>query len=150
VRQTDGVLTLTAPAALVGATVSGPTSVFVDGGRIIDVGGPGSAYPGDHVALGSGLLTAGLVDLQVNGCFGVDFTNATPHARLEARRALLTTGVTAFVPTLLTAPLEDLLAQVASWGAQVDDSVGGARVLASTSRGRSSRPRVPAHTGSSG
>jgi N-acetylglucosamine-6-phosphate deacetylase len=38
------------------------------------------------------MLSAGLVDLQVNGCFGVDFAATTPAGWSWARRALARDG----------------------------------------------------------
>jgi N-acetylglucosamine-6-phosphate deacetylase len=52
---------------------------------------------------------AGLVDLQVNGFAGVDFLGASAADHDRAGEALLAAGVTAYQPTLITAP-EDVLA----------------------------------------
>ena len=56
--------------------------------------------------------SAGLIDLQVNGFAGVDFnsTALTADALDHALRAMLRTGVTSCLPTLITAP-EDVLAE---------------------------------------
>ena len=50
----------------------------------------------------------GLVDLQVNGYKGVDFAgdDLTEEALVWACRELLAAGTTAFLPTLITSPLE--------------------------------------------
>ena len=50
----------------------------------------------------------GLVDLQVNGYKGTDFSAAdlTEEALVGACRALLAAGTTAFLPTLITSPTE--------------------------------------------
>ncbi len=55
----------------------------------------------------SGLLLPGLVDLQVNGCAGTDFGDPqVGTAEIDqAVRHLWSYGVTAFCPTLITAPL---------------------------------------------
>ena len=53
---------------------------------------------------GSGIAIPGLVDLQVNGFGGVDFAGADAAAYRRAGEALLECGVTAFQPTLITAP----------------------------------------------
>ncbi len=82
-------------AALVdGVRVAG--DVRIEGGRIAEVG-VAPAAPG-------GLAVPGLVDLQVNGAGGVDFlaAGATDHARAAA--ALAAEGVTAYRPTLISAP----------------------------------------------
>ncbi len=57
------------------------------------------------VALDAAGLTVvpGFIDLQVNGAFGSDFT-ADPDSIWTAAARLPETGVTAFLPTLITAP----------------------------------------------
>jgi len=49
------------------------------------------------------LILPGFVDLQVNGAFGIDV--ATESQRLpELSRALLSTGTTSYLPTVITSP----------------------------------------------
>jgi N-acetylglucosamine-6-phosphate deacetylase len=62
---------------------------------------------------GSGLAVPGFVDLQVNGFGGVDFLDADAEGYRRAGKALLETGVTAYLPTLITSPEETLLAALA-------------------------------------
>ena len=99
--------------AIVHATIIGPDAAIedgvalVDGGRIQAVGGaelpvPPSAEVRDATGL---VLAPGLLDLQVNGGFGLDFT-ADPHAIWEVAARLPRYGVTGFLPTIITAPLE--------------------------------------------
>src|SRR6476661_584987 len=59
------------------------------------------------------LTSPGLVDLQVNGFAGVDFnTDAiTPEALDTALEAMLATGVTTCLPTLITAYPDELEAR---------------------------------------
>ena len=54
------------------------------------------------------MTTSPLVDLQVNGFKGVDFSGADVREAdlVEACRALLSAGTTAFLPTLMTCPTE--------------------------------------------
>src|SRR3569623_3157951 len=59
---------------------------------------------------GRGFAVPGFVDLQVNGFGGVDFLAAAAAAYRRAGDALLETGVTADLPTLITSPEELLLA----------------------------------------
>jgi N-acetylglucosamine-6-phosphate deacetylase len=59
---------------------------------------------------GRGLAVPGFVDLQVNGFGGVDFLDADAAGYRRAGEALLETGVTAYLPTLITSPEETLLA----------------------------------------
>ena len=52
----------------------------------------------------NGLLVApGLIDIQINGGFGLDFT-ADPTSMWEVGRQLPATGVTSFLPTVITSP----------------------------------------------
>ena len=62
---------------------------------------------------GSGIAIPGLVDLQVNGFGGVDFAAADAAGYRRAGEALLECGVTAFQPTLITAPEDELVAALA-------------------------------------
>jgi N-acetylglucosamine-6-phosphate deacetylase len=59
---------------------------------------------------GGGIAAPGFVDLQVNGFGGVDFAAADAAGYRTAGDALLDSGVTAYQPTLITAPEEDLIA----------------------------------------
>lgn len=53
----------------------------------------------------TGTVVPGFVDIQVNGGFGHDFTT-NPRSIWEVGSLLLRSGVTAFVPTVITAPPE--------------------------------------------
>lgn len=72
------------------------------------------------------MRSRGLIDLQVNGFAGVDFNSAalTPAAMDHALAAILRTGVTACLPTLITASAGDLAAR---FGA-LDAAVASARL----------------------
>jgi N-acetylglucosamine-6-phosphate deacetylase len=97
----------------------------------------GALVPGDvelvdgvvgGVALGragKGIAVPGFVDLQVNGFAGVDFSSTDAGGYRRAGEALLATGVTAFQPTLITAPEEDLTAALA----EVPAGGAGPRIL---------------------
>lgn len=64
------------------------------------------------------LLTPGFVDLQVNGFDDVDVATADAAGWSSLCRALATQGVTAWCPTLITAPLQrlrDRVETVAAW-----------------------------------
>ncbi|GAB3000985.1 N-acetylglucosamine-6-phosphate deacetylase [Saccharothrix stipae] len=92
-----------APRALLGRTITGPVSLRLRAGRIVEVVA-GSPPDGAEV-LTDGLLTPGLVDVQVNGAVGVDFAEVDPEGMAAVARALPQTGVTRFLPTLITAPV---------------------------------------------
>jgi N-acetylglucosamine-6-phosphate deacetylase len=79
-----------------------PGDVEVEGGWITAVGLASAA--------GRGIAVPGFVDLQVNGFGGVDFLDADADGYRRAGDALLQTGVTAYLPTLITSPEERVLA----------------------------------------
>src|ERR1700756_5042725 len=85
--------------------VPGPGFVEVTDGVISRVGA--GLQPG-AITLTDGYLLPGLIDLQVNGYFGVEFqiADAESWARVAAR--LPETGTTACLPTIITAPLSGL------------------------------------------
>jgi N-acetylglucosamine-6-phosphate deacetylase len=55
------------------------------------------------------LLTPGLIDLQLNGAFGCDFNTAGISALHTCLGQLLGAGVTGVLPTLVSAPLMDMV-----------------------------------------
>ena len=62
------------------------------------------------------LLVPGFVDLQVNGAFGVDVASE-PSRLAELSEALLSTGTTAYLPTIISSPealYEEVLPELAS------------------------------------
>jgi N-acetylglucosamine-6-phosphate deacetylase len=61
-------------------------------------------------------ISAGLVDLQVNGYRGLDINgpDLRPEVVSQLTRALLATGVTAFAPTVCTAPEADIVQRLAA------------------------------------
>jgi N-acetylglucosamine-6-phosphate deacetylase len=79
-----------------------PGDVEVVDGRIAEVG--------LSSANGSGLAAPGFVDLQVNGFAGVDFFSADTAGYRDAGDALLRGGVTAYQPTFITSPEDELTA----------------------------------------
>jgi N-acetylglucosamine-6-phosphate deacetylase len=92
---------------------------------------------------GSKLAVPGFVDLQVNGYAGVDFSAPGVDGYARAGAALLAGGVTAFQPTLVTAPGEEMAAALA---AVPDGVVNGPRVIGAHLEGPFlSRERAGAH-----
>jgi len=56
----------------------------------------------------SDYILPGLIDLQVNGSHGFDVMSASPDAILEISAKLLREGVTGWLPTAVTSPLEQI------------------------------------------
>ena len=83
--------------------------VLLAGGRVAEVGvGTPPAAPTRH--LDGGVLAPGLIDAQINGAFGIDVVDADDAGWDRIRAELPRTGVTAFVPTFITAPVPVLTA----------------------------------------
>ena len=74
---------------------------------------------------GRGIAVPGFVDLQVNGFGGVDLLEADSEGFRKAGDAMLETGVTAYLPTFITAQEEHLLAALR----ELPQSNGGPRIL---------------------
>ena len=72
------------------------------------------------------MRSTGLFDIQINGYAGVDFnsTALTPSALDHALEAMLLSGVTACLPTLITAPEDVLAARFAA----LDEAVARSRL----------------------
>jgi N-acetylglucosamine-6-phosphate deacetylase len=82
-----------------------PGDVEVADGRVASVG--------VNSANGKGIAAPGFVDLQVNGFAGVDFFSADTDGYRRAGEALLECGVTAYQPTFITSPEDELVAALA-------------------------------------
>ncbi|MDX6221653.1 MAG: N-acetylglucosamine-6-phosphate deacetylase [Frankiales bacterium] len=121
---------ISAPRMLVEGQLSGPASLVVEGGTIVDV--VEGMADGDCLRLEHGLLTPGLIDLQINGYYGVDFVDASTDEWVAVASRLPETGVTAFQPTFITAPVERLLVGMRHASAALPTltaTPGAARVL---------------------
>lgn len=103
-----------------------PGAVVVEGGRIAAVlrePRDGDLPPS---VLAAQIVAPGLIDLQVNGGFGVE-VGEDPAALRHLADRLPETGVTAFLPTVVTAPAATYPGVVAAFAAGRDGP--GARVL---------------------
>jgi N-acetylglucosamine-6-phosphate deacetylase len=109
--------TLACPRLLLDGRLTGPGAVtFGDDGLIaaVDVAaapgrgpvpGPAVDPPAADLALDGGVLTAGMVDLQLNGAAGIDLAGAGAAGWRTVAAQLARHGVTAFCPTFVTAPV---------------------------------------------
>ena len=91
--------------------------VAIEDGRVAAAGDAGA--PTGATDLGDVLIAPGFVDLQVNGLGDVDFWRADPAGWRRAGARQLDAGVTSYLPTLVSAPLD-----------QYDDAIGRAHVAA--------------------
>ncbi len=123
---------IAASRMMTGAEVVSPGYVgWADDGVVTTVGaGRPPARP--DLELTEGVLLPGLIDLQVNGYFGVELGAADAIGWSEVARRLPETGTTAFMPTFITSPLDELFAALrrsAAAAAGLAAGATGARVL---------------------
>jgi len=126
-----GELLITAPRVVPGTgepTILEPGYVLVTDGRVAEVG-RGTPPRRPDLVLGTGYLVPGLIDLQVNGYFGVNLADAEPAGWALVARRLPETGITAFLPTFVTAPVAEMSHALRCASVLVADPPAGARVL---------------------
>jgi len=85
-------------------------AILWDGPRLLAVGNANEipCPPDAEVINATNLIVApGLIDIQLNGAFGLDFT-ADPHTIWQVAAQLPRYGVTSFLPTIITSPLENV------------------------------------------
>src|SRR5260370_40751405 len=104
--------------------------------------GAGSPPRVPDLELPVGLLLPGLVDLQVNGYFGVELQTAGGDGWARVATSLPETGTTAFLPTFITAPPGALAAALRAAAVIVPDLPRrAARALGAHAGGPSPPPR---------
>ena len=88
-----------------------PVEILVAGGRIEAIRPPGATTDRPVVGGADCLVTEGFLDMQVNGFAAVDFNRPalTGEEVRRATEAMWRTGVTQFLPTVVTAPVRDML-----------------------------------------
>jgi N-acetylglucosamine-6-phosphate deacetylase len=118
-----------------------PVRVTVAGGVVAEIG----RDRGGRVELDAedGWIAPGLVDLQLNGAVGVDFTSADDpeSAVAEVARAMVRYGMTSFCPTIVTSPVEAILERLAALAPRAYE--GGARSLGAHVEGPFISPKSP-------
>ena len=122
-HASHGPVALGVDAALSGGEIV-PGDVLVEDGRVVALGAP--PPPGG----GSGLAVPGFLDLHINGFVGVDFLSTDEDGYARASAALARTGVTGYLPTFITSPMEDYAPALAVAAHAVQaGSAHGARAL---------------------
>lgn len=111
-------------------TEKGPVQadVLVEGPRIRRIGAKLPKKGAKVLPARGGLVAPGLVDLQINGAFGRTFSSSTSDEISDVARRLVEFGVTSFVPTLVSLPLEVLRSAIGRIREAMGRS-GGARIL---------------------
>ena len=86
--------------------------LLVEQGRVVEVSSrDGKTMPAGVSALdfGNGIIAPGYVDLHIHGSSGYDVMDDTPDALPAIERLLARHGVTSYLPTTVTAPLDHTL-----------------------------------------
>ncbi len=107
---------------------SGPGWIQVSDGR---VAASGAGTPPRTADLHVEVLAPGFIDAQINGAYGADFASASDEDWIRVCDSLPSTGVTAIVPTFITAPIEEVSEDVRSYASRraTGDRPRSARLL---------------------
>lgn len=93
------------------------SAVLIHDGRIAALG-PAGSFPipaqAQVIQADSLVLAPGFIDLQINGGFGMDFTD-TPGCLYEVAAQLPQYGVSAFLPTVITSPHRQTQEALETW-----------------------------------
>ncbi len=119
-----------------------PGGMTVADGRIIGLTAAGASAPAADriVSLGGRRVAPGLVDVHTHGRAGHDFTTADEAAMRTMAASYARSGVTALMPTLASAPVDDLKTSSAMIAGLRDGGTDGARFLGVHLEGRYLNP----------
>ncbi|HEX8502770.1 MAG TPA: N-acetylglucosamine-6-phosphate deacetylase [Pyrinomonadaceae bacterium] len=112
-KDTGGPLLLAGARLVLPGEVLEGESLLVEGGRIARVGG-GATAGARVLELGGLTVYPGFVDVHIHGAVGVDTLEAGAEDLSRVARYLAGEGVTAWLPTLVPAPVEDYARAVAA------------------------------------
>ena len=110
--------------------LSTDTSVLIQGAKIVEVG-PSCDLAGqapDRTIDARGAIVApGFIDIHIHGSAGFDTMDATPSALARMAEFVSSHGVTGFLPTVMSTPIEQMLAatHAAAQAAQADINLYG-------------------------
>ncbi len=137
------------PVAIVHAELYTPTRRIEDGtvvwaaGRILAVGPTREVRPprrAERIHADGRPVTPGLIDLHIHGLEGLDLFGPD---LAEAARRLPHYGVTAFAPTTLTLPEEEILERLRAMARVMENPPPGARILGIHIEGPHLSPKRP-------
>lgn len=77
----------------------------------------------------AGILAPGFIDAQINGAYGADFAAADDADWARIVETIPETGVTAIVPTFITAPIQEIVADLLAYADRREAHREGARLL---------------------
>ncbi|HEY6280097.1 MAG TPA: amidohydrolase family protein [Streptosporangiaceae bacterium] len=100
-------------SATSGAGILAPGYVSVEAGLITEVGA-GRPPRAPDLVLDTGILIPGMIDLQLNGSYGVDLAAVDAEGWALLARRLPETGTTGFLATFISAPVAELAGALGS------------------------------------
>ena len=122
-----------------------PGRSYIDGDRIVEIVRTPRDGALPDIVVHAAIVAAGLIDLQVNGGFGVEVGRDPQALRVLAKR-LPETGVTGYLPTLISSPTASYRSTLEAFESAQDDP--GARILGLHLEGPYLSPtRTGAHPG---
>jgi N-acetylglucosamine-6-phosphate deacetylase len=94
-----------------GVNLLSDKAVLIEGNTIIDVVDKDKVYDASQIEdFGGSVISAGLIDLQLNGCGGVLFNDSITLETLETmHQTNLRYGTTSYLPTLITSAVADVM-----------------------------------------
>lgn len=101
--------------------------VVIDDSVIASVGTQ-QAGGGNVIDASGCTIVPGLIDIHTHGAIGIDIMTASPQEIQKFASFLARNGVTAFLPTTITAPIEAIEAAVANVRAAAENGTGGATI----------------------
>ncbi|HON41691.1 MAG TPA: N-acetylglucosamine-6-phosphate deacetylase, partial [Bacillota bacterium] len=122
---------LIAGGAVVSASgLSTDTSVLIQGAKIVEVGPScdlAGRAPGTTIDARGAIVAPGFIDMHIHGSAGFDTMDATPSALARMAEFISSHGVTGFLPTVMSTPIEQMLAatHAAAQAAQADINMHG-------------------------
>ena len=105
--------------------VSVDTGVLVSGSRIVEIGPTRNLLrrkPGTTIDARGAIVAPGFIDIHIHGSAGSDTMDATPSALARMAEFVSSHGVTGFLPTVMSSPVEQMLSatRAAAQAAQTD------------------------------
>lgn len=88
-----------------GGKIHSDSCIMIKDGKIASIG---STMEGDIIDAGGGIVAAGYIDIHTHGGFGKDCMEPTFEAIDTVARYHLSTGITTFCPTTMTAGIADI------------------------------------------
>lgn len=85
-------------------------SVLIEDGKIAAIAAPDDTNPDDYhpIDAAGAFVTPGLIDIHVHGCLHHTFNDPTAEAFETILRKTLSCGITTLLPTLVSAPIDEL------------------------------------------